>query len=424
MVPDRLTFFFDNGQMYGTAYEALMELERTLNAQFNRSALPVSVIFIPVRRDQALQMLADGRGDIAIGRIAVTPDTRRRVEFTVPAVDSAKAVLVSGPSAPSVQRVEDLAGKEVHVVAGTQLELAEGLQKRLESQGLPRVRVRVADDNLRVDDLLEMVHAGLYPMAAVEAHVAQIWKAVWKDLEVHQNLVLAEAPLAWAVRKDAPRLLAALNEFVTARKVGTAYGSTVVRRYYSNPKWVRQATAPEDLTRFRQMVELFRKYATQFDFPHLLITAQAYQESRLNQNLRSSAGAVGVMQIKPSTAASKQVGVTPVTTLENNIKAGVKYLRYISDHYFAREPMDSVNRTLFCMASYNAGPNRIAQLRREAQEAGFDPNVWFNNVEIIAAKRIGRETTHYVANIYKYFLAYQEIVAAEAARKGAPASKL
>jgi membrane-bound lytic murein transglycosylase MltF len=69
--------------------------------------------------------------------------------------------------------------------------------------------------------------------------------------------------------------------------------------------------------------------------------------------------------------------------------------------------MDPVDKMLFAFASYNAGPAKISQLRKEAKQAGLDPNVWFNHVERVAAKRIGRETVQYVSNIYKYYVAYR-----------------
>jgi membrane-bound lytic murein transglycosylase MltF len=76
------------------------------------------------------------------------------------------------------------------------------------------------------------------------------------------------------------------------------------------------------------------------------------------------------------------------------------------DRYFAKEPMDDLNKMLFGFAAYNAGPGRLRQLRREATERGLDPNIWFNNVERIASERIGRETVTYVNNIYKYYVTY------------------
>jgi membrane-bound lytic murein transglycosylase MltF len=136
----------------------------------------------------------------------------------------------------------------------------------------------------------------------------------------------------------------------------------------------------------------------------MLMAAQGYQESRLDQRARSAAGAVGVMQVLPATG--RQLGIGDVTKLDPNIHAGVKYMRFMINQYFKDEPMTDLDKGLFAFASYNAGPARIRQLRSETAKRGLDPNVWFDNVERLAAERIGRETVTYVSNIYKYYIAY------------------
>jgi membrane-bound lytic murein transglycosylase MltF len=114
------------------------------------------------------------------------------------------------------------------------------------------------------------------------------------------------------------------------------------------------------------------------------------------------------MQVMPATG--KDLAVGDISQLEPNIHAGVKYMRFMIDRYYANEPMTPVNKGLFTFASYNAGPARVRQLRAEAGRRGLDPNVWFNNVEIIAAERIGAETVTYVSNIYKYYVTYRLVV--------------
>ena len=116
------------------------------------------------------------------------------------------------------------------------------------------------------------------------------------------------------------------------------------------------------------------------------------------------------MQVLPTTAKDKNVAITNIDILENNIHAGSKYLRFLKSRYFSDESIDELNRNLFAIAAYNAGPARIAKLRREAEKKGLDPNVWFNNVEVIASLRIGQETVRYVGNIYKYYIVYKHII--------------
>jgi membrane-bound lytic murein transglycosylase MltF len=165
------------------------------------------------------------------------------------------------------------------------------------------------------------------------------------------------------------------------------------------------------------MVELFRKYGNQYSFDYLLIAAQGYQESGLNQNAKSAVGAVGVMQLMPATGDAQSVG--DIRQIDPNIHAGVKYMRFMRDKYFEGQPMDPLNKGLFTFAAYNAGPAKIEALRREAAQRGLNPNVWFGNVERIASERIGRQTVTYVSNIYKYYVAYKLIAAQTQAQRAA-----
>jgi len=171
---------------------------------------------------------------------------------------------------------------------------------------------------------------------------------------------------------------------------------------------VRNPTSDEEIDRFRGLVKYFKQYAQEYDVDWLLMAAQGFQESGLDQNVKSPVGAVGVMQVMPATGKDLKVG--DISQLEPNIHAGVKYIRWVIDEYYKDEPMDNLNKGLFAFASYNAGPGRIRQLRNEAAKRGLDPNVWFGNVEQIASERIGRETVTYVANIYKYYIAYRLVV--------------
>jgi membrane-bound lytic murein transglycosylase MltF len=201
-----------------------------------------------------------------------------------------------------------------------------------------------------------------------------------------------------------------VNDFAAANAKGTMAFTVVCQKYFKNTKWVTNAASESEMKKFRDAVVFFKKYGNQYDLPWLLVAAQAYQESTIDQNKKSSVGAVGVMQIKPSTAADAPISITGVdASTEKNIQAGTKYLRYIADRYYKDAPMTRLDKGLFSVASYNAGPARIAQLRKKAQAQGLNPNVWFGNVEVVAAREIGRETVQYVSNIYKYYVSYQLI---------------
>jgi membrane-bound lytic murein transglycosylase MltF len=415
--PDKLGFYFDGSEIHGAIYEFCREFERFLNHKLKTGDLAISLHFVPMGRDVLLPRLSEGYGDL-VATLMVTADrTPFAVDFTDPILDDARAVIVSGPGI-QLSRLEDLSGREVYYFRNTILfEKLASLSEDLQRAGKPPIHLLAAPADLQLDDLLEMVNAGLVPITVAEDKVAQYWAQVLPNLNVHSDIVVSQSPLAWAVQQDTPQLKSMINEFLRDHKVGTIFGNTVKEKYLSQIKWVKDAITGEDLVRFRQLVPLFRKYGGQYDFPYLLLTAQGYQESGLNQGLKSRAGAVGVMQIKPSTAAGDPIDITGITRIDRNIEAGAKYLRYMVSHYYANEPMDEVTKGLFALASYNAGPERIEELRRRASAEGYDPNRWFDNVEFIVAREIGAETTNYVGNIYKYYLAYKMTTEQDARRQ-------
>jgi len=244
----------------------------------------------------------------------------------------------------------------------------------------------------------------------VDSTKAGFWAQIFDDLTLHPDLALnTGGEIAWAMRKDSPLLHAAVDEFVATHRAGTLMGNIVLNRYLRSTNWVRNSLTAVELDRFRTTVEFFQRYADEYEFDWLMMAAQGYQESRLDQSVRSAAGAIGVMQLLPSTAADPNVGIPTIDVLEDNIHAGVKYMRFLRDRYFTDPDLDDLNATLLTFAAYNGGPGRIARLRREAADLGLDPNVWFRNVENVVAKRIGRETLQYVSNIYKYYIAYRLI---------------
>jgi membrane-bound lytic murein transglycosylase MltF len=256
-----------------------------------------------------------------------------------------------------------------------------------------------------------MMHAGLIDATVVDSYLATFWQQIFTNLRPHPDLVLrSRSEIAWAMRKDSPKLKATLDAFVAKNRVGTAMGNMILRRYLQSTRWARNATSASEMKRFDELSKYFKKYATQYKFEWLLLVAQGYQESGLDQTTRSPVGAIGVMQVMPTTAKDRNVNIPNIHLVEPNIHAGAKYLRFLVDQYFDDPGIDNVNRHLFAFAAYNGGPNRIARLRREAAGQGLDPNKWFNNVELLAAQQIGRETVQYVSNIYKYYIAYRLVL--------------
>jgi membrane-bound lytic murein transglycosylase MltF len=275
----------------------------------------------------------------------------------------------------------------------------KALNKDFAARGLEPIRIESANEMLRTQDILEMVNAGLVNATVLDNYKANYWTQVFSDIEVRRDLVVRSGgEIAWVFRKDSPQLAETVNEFVRQHRQGTLIGNILIKRYMENAQWVLNATSEGSLERLRPTIELFRAGATIARLDPLMLIAQAYQESGLDHSRTSPAGAVGMMQVKPSTAADKNVGVDDVSLLADNIRAGAIYMRFLMDRYFANDGMDGIQQWLFALAAYNAGPAKIQRIRRQAEAEGHDPNRWLENVELVAARQIGRETVGYVSS--------------------------
>jgi membrane-bound lytic murein transglycosylase MltF len=405
-------YFLDRGRQYGLSYETLKAFEKFINKKLKTKTLKFHVVIIPVSRDELVPSLLNGLGDIAVANLTITTQRQKQVDFSNPFLTGVKELLVTGPSALPIKSIDDLAGKKIHVRrSSSYYESLIKLNTSFKKAGKSRMKLVLADETFEDEDLLEMVNAGLIPMIVVDSHKAQFWKQIFDKITVHQEIaVRTGGAISWAFRKNSPKLKAVVNEFVKGHREGTMHGNILFKRYLQNTKYVKNALSEKELKKYQSMVQLFKTYAGKYDFNYLMIGALAYQESGLDQNKRSPSGAVGVMQILPATAKDPNINIPGIEKLENNINAGTKYLRFIYERYFKDEPMDEVNKMLFAFASYNAGPAKINELRKKASAMGLDPNMWFYNVEIVAAKSIGRETVQYVSNIYKYYIAYQMVL--------------
>ena len=407
----RSGFFYVNGRPQGIYYEALRAFEQSLNQELHTGKQPVQVTFIPVRPDQVEKALTDGVGDLIAYALTVTPQREQRVAFS-PIDTGVKQIVVTGKGFGPVSSLQDLSGKKIFVNPLTTYpaNLAK-VNGSLRKQGKAPILIESADKNLLDEDLLEMVNAGIIPATVTITDRAKLWANVLPGITPQPNLVIAdEGTLGWAMRKNNPKLKAVVDEFTKTHMAGTSFGNTLMRRYLQNTKWVTNPTTKAQLDAFNQTVIFFKKYASQYDFDYLLVVAQGYQESMLNQAARHG-GAVGIMQVKPSIAAAAPISIPDVTTAENNIHAGVKELSTISDKYFNDPKIDPMNRLLLTFAAYNAGPTRIAALRKQAAARGLDPNKWFGNVELLVAQSVGQVTVEYVSNIYKYYVAYKLVLA-------------
>jgi membrane-bound lytic murein transglycosylase MltF len=407
VVFNRTHYFIDKGVQRGMAYDSIKLFEDEINKRLKTGHLKVNVAVVPLQRDQLFAALRAGKVDMVVAALTVTPERQKQAAFSMPTRTNVAEVPVTAAGAPGIATPDDLSGREVFVrKSSSYRESLDSLNASLAKRGKAPVVIKDAPEALEDDDLLEMVNAGLVDVTIVDDFLVEFWQQVFKNLQMHRGAAVRDGgEIAVAVRKDNPRMLNAVNTWIKEYGPKTAFGNQIERRYLQETKYVRSAASDEERRKLLAMVELFRKYGERYSLDYLMMAAQGYQESQLNQHAKSHVGAIGVMQVMPATG--KELAVGDITQLEPNIHAGVKYIRFMMDQYFKDEPMDQLNKGLMTFASYNAGPGRVRQLRREAEKRGLDPNVWFGNVERIASERIGRETVQYVSNIYKYYVAYR-----------------
>jgi membrane-bound lytic murein transglycosylase MltF len=403
----KTNYFVDKGAQRGLVYESFRLFEDDLNKKLQNKHIRVEVLIFPVSHDDLIPALSNGRGDIVAAGTMITDPRKEQVDFTNPTRDGVSAIVVTGPDVPPVARVEDLAGQEVYVrTSGFSQQGIERFNAELVKKGLQPVKIRPAPEVLADEDILEMVNAGLVKTTIAFDYIAEFWKQIFPKIVLSNDAaVKIDGQIAMMVRKNSPLLKEELNAFLARYPEGSMQRNVLLQKYLKNVKYAKAATSDTERAKLGRTVAFFRKYSQKYSLDYLLMMAQGYQESQLDQNAQSQVGAIGVMQIMPATGAEQKVG--DVTQIEPNIHAGVKYIRFMMDKFYANEPMDMLNKGLFTFASYNAGPGRISQMRKRAAGRGLDPNKWFNNVEVVAAESIGRETVQYVANIYKYYLAYQ-----------------
>ena len=425
VVPSRTFYFNDKGTQRGITYETFQLIETELhkqlkrNKQLKRRHLKVKFFFVSVPRERIFAALLAGQGDIAAANLSITPERSKSVDFSAPLLTDVRELVITGPASPQISTVDDLAGQEVFVrKSSAYYERLVELNRRFAAAGKPPVRLKEAPDALEDEDLIEMLNAGLVPILVVDEDIAVFWKKVFPKITVHEDVAIdSGSQVAWAIRKGSPQLKAFLDAQVAALTSGHLEDErqVILARYLKSLAHVRNAAADAERRKFLALVDLFRKYGDRYDIDWLLMAAQGYQESRLNESARSPSGAIGIMQVMPATGKELKVG--DITRTEPNIHAGVKYMRFMIDRYYANEPMSDLDKALFAFASYNAGPARVAQLRRQAAQRGLDPNVWFHNVEYVAEEKLGPETVSYVGNIYKYYVAYRLIEDALAERQ-------
>lgn len=411
VVYERGFYFLDRGAQYGILVNQLQGFERWLNHTYLASEkVKLKVVYIPVRQDKLLDYLAEGRGDLVAATMTVTPTRREQVVFSRPLISSIEEWVVSQHSLPTFSRITQLSGRRIWVRASSSYyESLRQLNWLFRELGLPPVYIETVPEYLQDGDLLEMVAAGIIPLTVTDSYKGRIWLGgMISGLKAHKLIPLrSSGTSAWALPKNSPELLKAVNDYLASASPHSLYSDLTLRRLLVHSDQMSNILAPDPMGRLASIRTVLEKYANQYGLDWLMLAALGYKESGLNIQARSPKGAVGIMQLLPSTGREVGISDARLTSLEGNVEAACRYLRLILDTYFNDPALDQLNRHLFALAAYNAGPNRVQALRGKAESLGLDPNVWFGNVDQLVANEVGQEPINYVGTIYKYYVAYR-----------------
>ncbi|EDP58938.1 amino-acid abc transporter binding protein [Vibrio sp. AND4] len=398
-------YYIQNGQPRGIISELIHELERYLR----KSNKAINIQVIPVARNELIPRLISGYGDIIVANLTITNERREEIAFSDPVRENVSEIIVTNGKHSGIQSMEDLSGLDIWVRESSSYH--KSLTKAnsyLNIQNKPGINIMFLDEIIQDYEILEMINAGFIDVTVLDQHKTGMWGSIFPDVIFHDQLTVRQnAQIAWGIRKDSPRLEEAINKFIKKIRVGTLFGNVVNERYLENDKWLRKFLNRENVIRSKELWNIFYFYAQEYQFNHLLMMAQGFQESGLNQNVISHKGAVGIMQILPTTARDKAINISNIYEKEPNIHAGLKYMHYLRKYFFNDAAISENDIIYFCLAAYNAGPGNIRKMRKIAKEKGYDPNVWFDNVAVVTRQHIGMEPIRYVTNINRYFIAYK-----------------
>ncbi|MGY0616734.1 transglycosylase SLT domain-containing protein [Vibrio sp. FJH11] len=399
-------YYIEGGTPKGIGAELLAHFEKDL-----RKVTPkLNVQIIPVSRDQLIPSLNKGLGDLVVANLTITDNRKAKIDFSSPIISGIEEWIVTNKNTPAITKIEQLSGKEIWVRASSSyFESIQALNKNLTKKGLPPVIVHFVEENLQDYELVGMLNNGFVKATVLDSHKATLWLNVMDDIRVHKKVPLRKSgKIAWAMRKDSPQLKAVVNKFIKKSRSGTLLGNVIYGKYIDNTRWLDKALNPKKMAQLEKLSALFSRYGEKYDIDYLLIAAIAYKESGFNNNLVGRSGAVGIMQILPSTARDPNINIQNVRQLENNVHAAVKYLAFLRRQYFSDKAITAENKLYFTLAAYNAGPGNVERIRKLAARQGYNPNVWFNNVEVVMKKNLN-STAGYVTTINRYYIIYKQL---------------
>ncbi|MDX5371043.1 MAG: transglycosylase SLT domain-containing protein [Pseudomonadaceae bacterium] len=393
------------GQTIGVEYRRLRAFEQYLNRNA-RGGRELRLRLIPRPKDQLLAALQRGEGDLVAPGELLDAHPGLGISASASIRRNVPMVVVGNLRNRHYRKLEDMAGRSLVLPAGSfAAEALRPLNRRLAEVDRPPLAVEWADASLAVEDVLEMVQAGIYPWTAVELPIAERWLKVMPRLRIERHLVLSqEGDLSWFVRRGSPMLRASVDRFLADYRVPADQDAAFQRVYRRSYKVRNPLAGGIERQRLERVRGVLQKHGELQSLDWLQLAAVAYKESTLNPAARGASGATGLMQITP--AAARSVGVGNIQALDNNVLAATRYMAWIRREFFSSRQIVDAERMAFVLAAYNMGPQRVQGLRAEARRRGLDANRWFFQVERVAMERMGLGVVSYVNSVNKYYLAY------------------
>jgi membrane-bound lytic murein transglycosylase MltF len=393
------------GQAIGLEYQRLRAFGQYLNRNA-RDGRELRLKIIPKPKDQLVAALQKGEGDLVAPGELLDAHPGLGVSASVAIRSDVPLVVVGNRRNRHYQRVEDMSGRSLTLPVGSAVSDAlRAANQQLLKNNKPPIVVEWADSSLAVEDVLEMVQAGIYPWTAVELPIAERWQKVMPGLRIERHLVVGEeGDMSWFVRRESSMLRASIDRFIKGYKAPGDQDSAFQRIYRRSYKVRNPTVNRTDRQRLERVRSVLQKHGELQDLDWLQLAAVAYKESTLNPAARGASGATGLMQITP--AAARSVGVGNIQALDNNVLAATRYMARIRREFFSSRQIAEAERMAFVLAAYNMGPQRVQGLRAEARRRGLNPNRWFFQVERVAMEQMGMGVVSYVNAVNKYYLAY------------------
>jgi membrane-bound lytic murein transglycosylase F len=363
-------YFISKGQQYGFQFELAQALAKELGVRL--------AVVVPPSRDNLIQALEDGEGDLIAAGMTVTGERGERVSFTYPVLESPRVLVTHPLIVKQLEQPEHAAQFAIHLnFNSTTLSDARALEKKI---GLPLSLFGV-EGGIEMEDMLARVASGEYEATIVDRDIFELERASGVEIFARIELDGPHAK-AWAVRKSSPVLRDRADKFLR-REHKTGLIRILHNKYFVlGSRATRVARDPElradEEGRLSPFDELFKKEAAANELDWRLLVAVAHTESKLDAEAKSPFGAIGLMQVLPSTG--QELGVADVTKPEDNIRAGARYIRKLIDA-FGGEGLEERQQIRFALASYNVGLGHVRDARVLAEQTGKDKNRWFGNVE-------------------------------------------